>query len=576
MSPPGEIPKHPIVLRPDALGQALSEAAKPCQDEACLNEKVEAGVALLGAGNTPGAQDLFRNMEECASANKNIRYELLARGLIALSEGHILAAQENFRSIYDHPYAQRLLQVISRYDDQEVSLQTLHLLSNLVEEEKADHPGQALLKDLQSFTEEALKLFSTEKNLSLKIVFERLEMDPSKNFKGLTEALSQVGNGLGGAILGTAELKNHARGQALFSLLETRLLPEKRMGTAYLIAKMYQKDPEFGDRARQYILRFEGIVKDPRWVTTDFLDQGASYFAVSLASLALARYASRGVWALLTRNNASLSWGRRLLGVGLSLSASTATYFVAEKALLGLSGFDGKILPESGSELARELGADMIVMGLSNAMGGVFTWSTERIFRPISSRLPRGLRYLGYVARSPLRLAAWGLTAGAHATVLYGTHRFEDNFGMIDRFRKGKPLRWLPQEWVNTEYNGLDVLRAQNLLSQYLSESSRQIEDIKGDEIYHQIHDMKRWIRSLNGKQSPEQEEQLLGIFWIARACGKLNESAQEHLLKWMKEGRYERINQYLTFHQIPLLVAPEAKLFVPQLAPSSLTPPPQ
>lgn len=556
MTPPGGIPKTSIY--PSSAMDA---------DESSLDQQVEAGVLLLDAGNTQGAQDVFKNMEACATANQNIRYELLARGLINLSEGHILAAQRNLQAIHEHPYAHRLLQVISHYDDQVVQLQTLHLLNNLVKEEQAAHPENSNLTNLQAFLEEAIQIYSSGKNLSLKMVFEQLEQAPHKVYKGMPQILEMLAEGLGKEILNTMGLSNRARAKALFTLIETKLLPQKRIGSAYLIAKMYQKDPEFGEQAIQYVSRFEGIIQDTRWTLTDFMDQGASYFAISLLSLGVGRYTSRGVWTLLTRNIEKVSWARRFAGLGLSLAASTATYFISEKALLAISGFDGKIWPASGTELAREMGADMIVMGLSNLMGGVFTWSTQRIFRPFSERLPRMVRFAGYTLRSPIRLATWGLTTSAHATLLYGTHRWEDNKGMIDRFRKGKPLRWLPQEWVEAEHNALEVLEAQRVLTKYLANSSRQTENVKGDEIYHQIHDLKRWMRELNGGiQSLDREEQILGIFWIARACGKLNESAQAHLLKWVREERYDKVNQYLFYHNIPLAISPEVKIFIPKL----------
>jgi hypothetical protein len=215
-------------------------------------------------------------------------------------------------------------------------------------------------------------------------------------------------------------------------------------------------------------------------------------------------------------------------------------------------------------------------MGISNIMGGSFSWMSNRVFSPISSRVPRAWRFAGYTLRSPFRLATWGLTGTLHASALYGVHRWQDNIGMVERFRKGKSLRLLPSEWVEMESNGLHVIRSQKVLAQYRADSSKQIEDIKGDEIYHQIHEMKRWIRNLNnGRLNPEQEEQLLGIFWIARACGKLNESAQGHLLKWMKEGRYDRVDQYLFFHQIPLFVSPQERILKPQLFLQNISPQP-
>lgn len=532
-----------------------------CQDEACFQKQIAEGIHFLENGYGSQAQDLFHNMAECAAANKNIRYELLARGLINLSEGRILAAQSNLEAIYDHPYAHRLLKIISHYDGNEVELQTLHLIHNLAEEESKQQPENNSLLELKNLLEKTL-----QKNPPLSL----------NSLPGLREKISALPGGLGLRILESASLDNRARANALFALIQEELIPRKRIGCAYLIAKMFEKDPLHGEQARQYLANFEGIPKDPRWISTDFLDQGASYFFISLLALGAGRWASRGVWHFLTRGVEEISWLRRISGIGLSLAASTATYFISEKTILAATNFDGKIWPESGSELARELGADMIVMGLSNLMGGVFTWTSDRLFAPISSRFPPALRYLGYTLRSPLRVATWGLTGTLHATVLYGAHRWQDNIGMAERFRKGKALRLLPQEWLEIEYKGFEMNRAQQILHHYRSDSAQQLQNMKGDEVYHQIHAMKRWIRSLNEKNpQATQEEQLLGIFWIARACGKLNESAQDYLLKWMKESRYEKVKDYFGSHEIPLSLSPKGEILIlfPSEAPSFFTP---
>ncbi len=559
MTPPGAI-------SPRRIPMVNSEAAllgNNCKDEACMGQQIQVGVRLLEQGNTHAAQDIFRDTVDCAEESKNIRYELLAKALIHLSEGRILAAQSNLQAIYDNPYAQRLLQVISQYDHKEVKLQTLHLLHQILQEEQSATPEASELKKVGEFLEESMRLYSLENKSSLQNIFYRLENDPSKKFSGMTQAIRQLAEGLGGRILDTSLLTNRERCKSLFHLLTTELLPQKRIGSAYLVAKMFQKDPDYGAQAHQYIQNFEAITQEAPWISTDFLDQGASYFAVSLLALAAGRWASRGVWHFLTRDIERLSIRRALGSAALSLGVSSATYFLSEKTLLGLTGFDGKIWPASGSELARELGADLIVMGLSNAMGGAFTWASDRAFAPISSRFSRMFRYTAYTLRSPLRLAAWGTTATFHSMVLYGTHRWQDNIGMVERFRPGKALELLPDEWLEIERNGFSVLRAQNILAQYRRESSTQMQNIKSDEIYHEIHELKRWIRSLyKGKQNPD-EEKLLGLFWMARSCGKLNDAVQGHFSNWMRDNRFDRLNIYLQSQQIPLEVSDQGELII-------------
>ncbi len=574
MTPPGAIPKfnpHPPPFYvetddpafPKKAAEVLRDLAKNCSGPQCEEIQLSAGGLLLAEGDSKGAQDVFQNMAECASASKDIRHELLARGLIALSEGRILDAQTNLQAIQDHPYAQRLLKILSRYDEQVVALQTLHLLNSLVEEEQRLHPEDEALQPLVPFIQEAIQIVSTHRDFSLRVVLSNLEKMPAKNYAGCLQALQNLAGGIGEELLRTSRLSsNRIRGLNLFSLLENRLMPSHHAGTAYLIAKIYQKDPEFGKLASKYALTLEGFRKDIRWIGTDFLDQGASYFFASWLSLFPARFASRGVWSFFTRGGNS-GW-KLLLAAGLSWGASTATYFLSEKTLLYASGFDGKIWPASGNELAREFGADMIVMGLSNLLGGAFAWSSHKIFKPLSDSLPWFSRLTRQTLRTPFRMLVWGGSTLAQGSLLYTVHRWEDNHGILDRFRKGKPLNLLSAEWVEIEQRTQGVIDAQKILGKLLASYSSQKQNLKSDEVYHRIHDLKHWIGELFPSANAEQEEQLLGIFWIAHTCGYLNTSAQEYLVKWMKEKRYDKINDFLSEHEIPLQVTPNEPLLIP------------
>lgn len=552
--------------------KAIQKIAKDCEGEACLQAQVDAGALLLADGDIGSAIGAFNNMAECASANHNLKYELLAKGLIALSEGRILNAQTDFQAIKDHPYAQRLLEVISHYDDQSVALETLHYLLNLVQEEKKSQPLHILtLTKIEKFIEEAIPIASNSNNVPLREILVNLEQSKPE-YSGMNQEIEKLADGIGKELLRTAQLTNAERGLALFSLVQGKLIPSHHLGTAYLISKRYQKDSTYASPAKSLLLQYEGLNKDNRTIITDFLDNGATYFAASLLALGAGRLASRGVWALFTRGGAELSRLRWLLAGSSALAASTGTYFLTEKALLSFSGFDGKIWPQSGSELARELGADMIVMGVSNVVGGSLSWSSKRIFKPLSSKLPLVSRIARHTLRTPPRMVIWGASATLHSFLLYSVHRWEDNSGLIDRFRIGKSIALIPPAWVELEQNNLQILQAQKTLGKLLSSTSSQEQNIKSNEVYAQVHKLQRWMSQLAPQLAPDSEEaqRLLGIFWIAKTCGVLNQSAQDYLAKWMKEKRYNKVNDYFSRHQIPLQVAPQELIFMPAALPKN------
>src|SRR5262249_28375510 len=146
----------------------------------------------------------------------------------------------------------------------------------------------------------------------------------------------------------------------------------------------------------------------------EMFDEGLTYFLVSYAALGVGRLAARGTWSYYTSlfgteiPRFSKRW---LIGQGITWGVSTGAYWLSDKILLHAIGYDGKIWPHSVGEATRELGADLIVMGLANLLGGGARYLNKKWFPPLPAS--RWFFKAGqYAYRTPLKglfLAGLGL-----------------------------------------------------------------------------------------------------------------------------------------------------------------------
>src|SRR5262249_42810936 len=297
----------------------------------------------------------------------------LAKGLIALSEGRIRDAKMYLLPIQDHPYAKSLLSLIEENDKWVTSIQTVHILIALCDDELAlrREPDPTILR-LKRFLNSVEDHLMKKKGTDLQSLMAVVAQDTA-DFTEMPQALEKLGDGAGGEILRSGSLSNEeVRAESLLTLLNDRLIPSHRAGSSYLIARIFEKHPTYGPMAQKRLLELAGIKTNKGQMVLEMFDEGLTYFLVSYAALGIGRLTARGTWSYFSSRTATEipRFSRRwFLGQVATLGASTGAYWLSDKILLHLIGYDGKIWPHSVGETVRELGADLIVMGLANLVG---------------------------------------------------------------------------------------------------------------------------------------------------------------------------------------------------------------
>jgi hypothetical protein len=445
---------------------------------------------------------------------------------------------------------------------------------------KSEDPA---LPRIKAFLDDAEALLKSGEGPKLEGVFSKLASDPTKNYSDIPHLLETFADGDGRQILQSEGMEEpEQRAQSLFAFVNEELLPKHRSGTAYLIGKFFEKNTETKQTATNLLARLsgfktknEGIFND--YIFAEMLDNGLTSFLASYVALFPGRMASNwvlGRWA--AKYGPEMGWGRRIAGYGLSLTAGTVAYYASEKSLLGIFGFDGQILPKSGGEFFREFGADMIVMGLSNLLGGTTRRLAQDRALTVTSASSRWGRWLYkfkekkdvgegvmqkiYGLRAPYRGLLRTINVIGQPILLHTVQRWEDRSGLMPRFAPGKTTRFLlhmPVSWQNQLLEGYQVQSSEKILGQLLNHQLTVKDRTVTDQLYNRIASLKQWVVKLSPEATPEQEEMLLGVFWVAQEQGVFGGGAPDILLKWNNEKRYEKLNEYFTKKKIPLQVSP-------------------
>ncbi|MFO1520403.1 MAG: hypothetical protein U1F57_12205 [bacterium] len=535
--------------------QSLSDLSQGCSDSFCKDSKLLAGQIYLAQNDPQNAQKVFTGYGDDVSAKKDPKERLLARGLLLLSDGKILDAKTYLEPIKSDPVAKTLLDLIDQNDQKMVSLQTLYILKALCDDEKSTHKGDPKLEQIQKFLEEAEGLLKGDEGLSLDNAFTRLSADSTKNYSDLIPQVEALGDGIGGDVLKASRFQlDQMRVQAWYGLVEKSLIPNHRMGTAYMISKILEKDRFVGKSATDTILKLQGIKED--WhgaIAMEVLDGGGTYFLASLIALAPARFATRGTWALWTRwFGTKMPLWKTALGMGVSWLAGTATYYAVEKSTLWAMGYNGA--PTSASDKLREFGCDMIVVGLANVLG-IGSQRLYRKFFPVQTT-PSELFYkrAGWFAlRTTGKSLYWGTYLFSQGALLHFNHRWQDNAGWTQRFRPGYPTHLTPASWDLALLERRQIQTAEKTLGQLINHLISIRSVTVTDKLDRRIRDLKKWVGNLNPAADPEQEETLLGVFWVAQERGVFGGGAPDTILKWTREKRFNKVNDYFKKHQIPL-----------------------
>jgi hypothetical protein len=164
----------------------------------------------------------------------------------------------------------------------------------------------------------------------------------------------------------------------------------------------------------------------------------------------------------------------------------------------------------------------------------------------------------GYKMRSGWRFILQASRPLVYGKILHATQRWEDKSGLMPRFAPGKTTRILrmPTSWKDQLLEGYQVQSAEKILGQLLNHQLTVKDRTVSDQLYNRIASLKEWVAKMSPEATPDQDERLLGVFWVAQDRGVLGGGAPDILLKWNNEKRYEKLNEYFAKKKIPLQVS--------------------
>lgn len=283
----------------------------------------------------------------------------LTRGLRLYQDRHLDTAKLELNPIADHPLAEGVLGQIKTHESQFHARQLAFVLKTLGKD--AAGPCSFTETDKLHLTSaieliEAQMIIDNGTDLKKAIAAAEVNFDPTtkKVWDCFATTQHTAIAELAAAFLETdpALLADNLLGLA--ELHRQR----KHFGTSWALAQISAEYPSTQKRAKELIAYLEGKRTSTEYVLSDMFDHGGTSIAIDLLALAPS--------VALTRRLSAVAWlanRRALVRVPMTLLAGGALHWGTTKALKGLTGYDGKIMPES----LRDFGAELASSTLQNS-----------------------------------------------------------------------------------------------------------------------------------------------------------------------------------------------------------------
>jgi len=137
----------------------------------------------------------------------------------------------------------------------------------------------------------------------------------------------------------------------------------KLYGTSWALAQIAAENPKTAKHAKEISDYLEGKRTSTEYVLSDMFDHGGSSMAIDLLALLPSVALTRKLAA--TRFLVEMSAWKR---IPLTLVAGGLIHWTSSKAIMAVSGYDGKILPGSFRQFGGELASSTLQNGLALAL----------------------------------------------------------------------------------------------------------------------------------------------------------------------------------------------------------------
>ncbi len=453
----------------------------------------------------------------------------LARGIRQFHAGHLDAAKSELTPVAQHPYAQKLLTRIAETERSYHARKIGMLLSALI--------ADAGLNGRLSGAVEMVERIYAQEGCNLGTCLQQAQKDFDPVTRGAWEVFSKK---LGWAL----EEIDQAFQEKNASLLATNQLNlalrfrEKQLGgAAWVLAQMAAEHVETREEAKALLSHLTGGRLSTEYLISDFFNQGGSSIALNLLSLI-----------------PTIAITRRLSPLR-GLLASGAIHWGSNKALMLLTGFDGKILPSSFGDFVGELGFSYMQAIPATALSNRFLWKkwgklptvTESVTTApttLGGRILHGSRQFAkgswWLLRKPLKLSAVAATdlTFQYASHLTGIHTMTAP-GLPDYILHLFPKTRQIRHEVEQGYEIRRLLRDSRMPSQ--------------NPFAETVQDLDLFITKLDPTAGVDKSEMVYAELSGAADRGDLGLNIQRWILKKKEEKDWQGANQTWERQKIPV-----------------------
>ena len=357
----------------------------------------------------------------------------------------------------------------------------------------------------------------------------------------------------------------------------------KHYGTSWALAQIAAEYPKTQGRAKELSAYLEGKRTSTEYVLSDMFDHGGSSIAIDLLalipSIALTRRLSTVAW--LANRSAFVRIPATLLAGGLAHWGST-------KAIKGLSGFDGQIMPRSFRQLGGELASSTLQNGFALLLANrKLFWGSPASKKEIANATSK----VAVVEGTEAATAANGARAGLAPKILRGGQLFGKSlfwtaktslkvgiistgdlllvktplhyFKIHDMTQQGLPqyAMWLFPSARDARQAVKETYSSRNLYRQYQKSDAISAKLPNSIPQVDPALDLDVLMTKLDPSLAGDKREAAYAVLAEAAASGKLGLNIRRWIFQKKKMGEWEGANRTFERQSIPLRYDAEGTL---------------
>lgn len=554
---------------PPGIGSASSSPTPNSGEQSNSTPPANGGTKALPQPSGPAAPPPKRDptvpiqqpVQTPVTYNPDQTRLLLAKGIRLFSDNHLDSARTTLQPIAQEPLADALLESIEDRESRFRAVQGSLVLKSLAQDharEKNYSEGEleklrSAIGDIES---QLLSKPSQPWSAAIEEAKKGFSADALKAWENFAKSQELHLKELGGLF---QEKDREILAQGLLNLAE-RFRQEKYFGTSWTLAQLAAEFPTTEGKAKTLIDHLEGQRSSTEYVISDMFEQGGTSMAVNLLSLIPAVAGARRFSQI-----GAIATKPFLARVPLTLLAGGALHWGSTKALMGISGYDGQIMPRSFGEFGREFASSTAQVGMTLLLANRF-WkikpaASAEVAAENATASATGFRQraISVLAKTP-RALWWSTKTGLKIGTITGID-LATQWGFHATGVKEMTPRGFPQGLVNTFFPGtadsrktvVSTYDARRLLEQHMKALGSADKVSSLPPVLDPNLNLDLFLTELDPSLDGDRREMAYAALAEAARQKKLGLNIRRWVLNKKSIGEFEAANKVLTRQGITL-----------------------